>query len=455
MFQSIDPATDEVVATYEVLSEGALEARLERAVHAQRAWRKTSFEDRRVILNAVAAALRAGRASHAQTITQEMGKVLPEALAEVDKCAWVCEHYAEGAAAMLAERPVDAGMTESVVVHRPLGLVLAVMPWNFPYWQVLRFAAPYLMAGNGVLLKHAPRTMGCALAIERACVQAGLPEGLLSALLVEERTVGRLIADPRIAAVSMTGSEKGGRAIGAMAGQHLKRAVLELGGSDPYLVLEDADLEAAAKACVAGRMLNAGQSCIAAKRFLVVEDVQADFTEAVIAEMKARVMGPPMKEGVHLGPLARHDLRHTLHEQVQRSVHGGARLALGGVLPQGDGSFYEPTVLVDVPTAGVPASDEELFGPVAAIASVKDEAEAIEVANRSRYGLGAAVFTQDLARGRRIAIEALEAGACFVNEFVKSDPRLPFGGVKASGYGRELGEAGIKELVNVKTVCIK
>lgn len=455
MFQSIDPASDEIVATYEVCEEAALESRLERAALAQRGWRKTSFADRRGVLNAAAAALRAGRAAHARTITQEMGKVLPEALAEVDKCAWVCEHYAEGAASMLAERPVEAGMRESVVVHRPIGLVLAVMPWNFPYWQVFRCAAPYLMAGNGVLLKHAPRTMGCGLAIEQVFTQAGLPEGLFQSLLVEEPTVGKLIADPRIAAVSMTGSERGGRAIGAMAGKHLKRAVLELGGSDPYIVLEDADVAAAAEACVAGRMLNAGQSCIAAKRFLVVEPVREAFTEAVVERMKARVMGQPMEEGVHLGPLARHDLRHALHEQVERSVAGGARLALGGVLPHGDGSFYPPSVLVDVPTSGVPASDEELFGPVAAIAGVRDEAEAIEVANRSRYGLGAAVFTQDLERGRRIAVEELEAGACFVNEFVKSDPRLPFGGVKASGYGRELGEAGIKELVNVKTVCIK
>jgi len=455
VFTSTNPATDKLVQTYPALTPAELEAQLESTYVAWRQWRKSSFDQRAQMLRSLAALLRAQRETHARVMSDEMGKVRAEALAEVDKCAWVCEYYAEQGPAMLADEPVDVGMTESLITYRPIGPVLAIMPWNFPYWQALRFAAPYLMAGNAVLLKHAPRTMGCAMQIQSLFAQAGLPKDVFCSLLVEEAEVPKLIADDRIAAVSMTGSEAGGRAIGQMAGRALKKAVLELGGSDPYIILEDADLSLAVPACVQARMLNAGQSCIAAKRFVVHQDVHAEFSEALIEAMRARRFGDPQDPAVHLGPMARHDLRTGLHQQVQSSVEKGAKIALGGQLPQGPGSFYPPTVLLDVPTAGLPAADEELFGPVASVIRVRDEAEAIAVANRTRFGLGAAVFTQDLERGRRIATHEIESGACFVNDFVRSDPRLPFGGVKASGHGRELGLAGIRELVNVKTVCVR
>ncbi|MCB9648812.1 MAG: NAD-dependent succinate-semialdehyde dehydrogenase [Deltaproteobacteria bacterium] len=451
MFPLIDPATDQVLERIPAHSAAEVEARVARAQAAQAEWRALPFSARAEVLRAAAERLRDEAAAHAGRMAREMGKVLAEGRAEAEKCAWVLEHYAAHAEAFLADEPVEAGLKESRVVHRPLGVVLAIMPWNFPYWQVFRFAAPGLMAGNAVLLKHAPRTMGCGLAIEALMLQAGLPQGVLQALCVEEAAVPALIADPRVAAVTMTGSERGGRAIGGMAGAALKKSVLELGGSDAYLVLDDADVGLAVDLCAKARLLNAGQSCIAAKRFIVLPKVRADFEAGLVERFRKTTFGDPTTD-VSMGPMARHDLRDQLHAQVEASVAGGARVAVGGAVPEGPGSFYPATVLVDVPGRGVPAADEELFGPVAAIIPVRDEAEAVAVANGSRFGLGGAVFTRDEARGLELATRVLESGVCVVNDFVRSDPRLPFGGVKASGYGRELGRAGILEMVNIKTV---
>jgi succinate-semialdehyde dehydrogenase/glutarate-semialdehyde dehydrogenase len=339
------------------------------------------------------------------------------------------------------------------VVFRPLGVILAVMPWNFPFWQVMRFAAPALAAGNVGLLKHASNVPGCALAIEEVFAESGFPPGAFATLLVGSAAVEGVIADQRVAAVTLTGSTSAGRAVARAAGDRLKKSVLELGGSDPYVILADADLEAAAEACATARLINSGQSCIAAKRFVVVDDVRAEFETLLTARMASAVVGDPTAETTEVGPLARADLRDELHDQVLRTVAAGARLTLGGEVPMGPGAFYPPTVLADVPP-GSAAYTEELFGPVAAIIPAADERDAIRIANDSVFGLGAAVFTTDVQRGARIAADELEAGSCFVNAFVRSDPRLPFGGVKESGYGRELASHGIREFVNVKTVYV-
>jgi succinate-semialdehyde dehydrogenase/glutarate-semialdehyde dehydrogenase len=387
-------------------------------------------------------------------MAEEMGKPLAQGRGEVEKCAWVCEHYAAHAAAFLAEEPVDTGTGTSFVAYRPLGTVLAIMPWNFPFWQVFRFAAPTLMAGNAGLLKHAPNVQGCADAIEGVFRDAELPSGLFSSLVLDVGPVSALIARPEIAAVTLTGSTRAGRAVGEAAGRALKPSVLELGGSDPYVILEDADLERAADACVASRLLNSGQSCIAAKRFVVVAPVRKAFTEALVERMRAKTWGDPLAdESVDLGPLARPDLRDELHRQVTSSVAAGARLLLGGTVPPGPGAFYPPTVL-DRVVPGVPVYHEETFGPVASIVEAQDEDDALRIANDTAFGLGGAIWTRDLVRGRRLAAERLEAGCCVVNDYVKSDPRLPFGGIKESGYGRELASHGIREFVNVKAVSV-
>jgi succinate-semialdehyde dehydrogenase/glutarate-semialdehyde dehydrogenase len=384
----------------------------------------------------------------------EMGKPVAAGRAEADKCAWVCEYYADHAEGFLADEPIATDATHSFVRYEPLGVVLAVMPWNFPLWQVFRFAAPALMAGNAGVLKHASNVCGCALAIEDVFRRAGFPEHLFRSLLVGSRQVDALLGHPRIMAATLTGSTPAGKAVARRAGELLKKTVLELGGSDPYLILEDADVEAAAATCVASRLINSGQSCIAAKRFIVVEPVRSRFEELFVQGMRAAKMGDPLAEDVQVGPQARVDLRDELHGQVERSLLAGARCLLGGAIPPGPGAFYPPTVLADV-HPGMPAFDEELFGPVGAIVPARDEAEAIRLANQSVFGLGAAVFTRDVARGERIAARELEAGSCFVNASVKSDPRLPFGGIKQSGYGRELAVFGIREFVNIKTIYVR
>jgi succinate-semialdehyde dehydrogenase/glutarate-semialdehyde dehydrogenase len=383
----------------------------------------------------------------------EMGKPVTQGQAETDKCAGVCDYYAEHAARLLAPEPALTEARTSYVAFAPLGAVLAVMPWNFPLWQVFRFAAPALMAGNVGLLKHASNVTGVALAIEEILHAAGVPRAAFRTLLVPSSRVAGLIESPHVAALTLTGSTPAGRAVAAKAGACLKKSVLELGGSDPYVVLEDADLEAAAETCAASRLINGGQSCIAAKRFVVVEPVLREFEERLVQRMRARPMGDPLDEATAVGPQARADLRDELDRQVEASVAKGARVRLGCVVPAGPGAFYPPSVLSDV-TPGMPAFDEELFGPVAAVVAARDEQDAIRLANHTVFGLGAAVFTRDLARGERIARHELQAGSCFVNAFVRSDPRLPFGGIRESGYGRELGAFGIREFVNVKTVYV-
>ncbi len=451
-----NPATGEDLDEYPEMSGEVMEEILEAAHRAQRAWRTTGFPERARKMTRAAEILRERSEDYARLMTQEMGKPLTEARGEVEKCAWVCEYYAENAEEQLASEPVDTPETEAstYVAFRPIGLVLAIMPWNFPFWQVFRFAAPNLMAGNGGILKHAPNVPGCALAIEEVFHDAGFPPELFRSVMVDLDLTGRIIEHPLVRGVTLTGSVGAGKAVAAHAGGKLKKTVLELGGSDPYIILEDADLDATVETCVASRMLNSGQSCIAAKRFLVVEPLREEFERRMVERMSLAVMGDPMDEATTLGPQARPDLRDELHRQVRESVEAGARLLLGGELPAGPGAFYPATVLADV-EPGMPAYDEELFGPVASIIGVGDEKEAIRVANDTPFGLGGAVFTSDRERGERLAVDELDAGACFVNAFVRSDPRLPFGGVKESGYGRELSPFGIREFVNIKTVWVE
>jgi succinate-semialdehyde dehydrogenase/glutarate-semialdehyde dehydrogenase len=451
--QSINPANGELIAEYPEPPPAEVAAILKASRDAFQKWRRTSFAERADPLRRAGTLLRERRDDLARLMALEMGKPLAQGRAEAEKCAWGCEYYAENAERFLAAQEIPTDATRSSVCFEPLGVVLAVMPWNFPFWQAFRFAAPALMAGNVSLLKHASSVSGCALAIEEVLHDAGIPKDAFRTLLVPSSRVGALIEAPEVAAVTLTGSTPAGLAVAAKAGACLKKSVLELGGSDPYLILEDADLEKAAEACATGRLINAGQSCIAAKRLLVVEPVLERFTELLVEQVAAWRLGDPFDESTNVGPQARRDLRHELHRQVQASVERGARLLLGGVVPDGPGAFYPPSVLVDV-RPGMPAFDEELFGPVAAVTAVRDEEDGVRLANQTVFGLGAAVFTEDSARGERIAREELEAGSCFVNAFVKSDPRLPFGGVKESGYGRELGVFGIRELVNVKTVYV-
>jgi succinate-semialdehyde dehydrogenase/glutarate-semialdehyde dehydrogenase len=451
--ESVDPSSGEILARYEAMPESELAEIAARCAGAQPAWAEASFAERGRVLLAAAEVLRSRSEELAALMAREMGKPLPEGRGEVEKCAWACEFYAEQAERFLAPEQVKTDASRSYVAFAPLGVVLAVMPWNFPLWQVFRFAAPTLMAGNAGLLKHASNVSGCSLAIEEILRQAGLPEGVFRSLLAGSDAVAGLIERPEVAAVTLTGSTPAGRAVAARAGACLKKTVLELGGSDPYLVLEDADLEAAIDICVKSRLLNGGQSCIAAKRFILPASRRAECEALFVEKMSARRSGNPLAQGVELGPLARRDLRDELHDQVERSVRAGARLLLGGAIPEGPGAFYPPSVLSGV-RPGMPAYSEELFGPVASLIFVSGEAEGVRVANDTSFGLGAAVFTRDVANGERIARESLQAGCCFVNALVRSDPRLPFGGVRESGYGRELGLFGIREFVNVKTVYV-
>lgn len=451
---SVNPTTNEIINTYDEMTPAEVEDIVTSVHHTFLQWRKTTFAERAACMREAARILRDNAAEYARLMTLEMGKPIKDGRGEAQKCAWVCDYYADNAEAFLARQTVETDASKSFITFQPLGIVLAVMPWNFPFWQVFRFAVPALMAGNVGVLKHASNVPGCALAIEKIFQQAGFPHNTFRSLLVGSAQVEAIIENPLVKAVTLTGSTPAGRAVAQKAGEMLKKSVLELGGSDPYIILEDADLDLAVQTCVASRLINSGQSCIAAKRFIVVEPLRDEFEKRFVEQMRAVKMGDPMEEDTAVGPQARTDLRDDLHQQVQKSIERGARCLLGGEIPPGEGAFYPPTVLTSV-RPGMPAYDEELFGPVAAIIPVKDEAEAINVANDSPFGLGAAVFTQDIDRGERIAAERIEAGNCFVNAFVKSDPRLPFGGIKESGYGRELSEFGIREFVNIKTVYIR
>ncbi|MBP7149631.1 MAG: NAD-dependent succinate-semialdehyde dehydrogenase [Acidobacteria bacterium] len=451
--QGINPATGQVLATYDEHTAEQVERKLASAWSAWPGWREVEFAFRSQVLRRAAALLEERRARYAALMAQEMGKPVAAGSGEAEKCAWVCRYYADHAAELLAPERIETGARDSHVRFDPLGPVLAVMPWNFPFWQVFRFAAPALMAGNVGLLKHSSNVPGCALAIEELFRDAGVPEGCFQALLVSGRTAEELIDDPRIRAATLTGSDPAGRAVAARAGRNLKKTVLELGGSDPFVVLADADVEAAARTAASARLVNSGQSCIAAKRFIVHREVAEAFTAKFVGHMRAAKVGDPLQPDTQVGPLAREDLLEALHDQVRRTIAAGATCLCGGArLPQ-PGFYYAPTVLAGV-RPGMPAAEEETFGPVAAVMTAASDDEAIALANATPFGLGASLWTRDLARAAELA-RRTEAGCVFVNGMVKSDPRVPFGGVKLSGYGRELGREGIREFVNIKTVWIE
>lgn len=451
---SINPATNKAIKTYESYTPQQVQHKIEQTQQAWLKWRISTMHERLTLLHKLAAVLTLRKAELSRLMALEMGKPVKQGIIEIEKCAAVCTYYADNAARFLENQFIETDATKSFVTFQPIGVILAVMPWNFPFWQVFRFLAPALAAGNCGVLKHASNVPGCALVIEEMVKEAGFPDGVFQTLMVGSDQVEAIIENPLIKAVTLTGSTQAGIKVAQKAGSVLKKTVLELGGSDAYIILEDADLELAATTCTDSRLINSGQSCIAAKRFIVVESVAEQFTQLMLQKMKVKKMGDPLDEQTDVGPQARIDLRDELHNQVERSVHAGAKCILGGEIPGGHNAYYPPTILTHV-TKGMPAFDEELFGPVAAIIIAKDEAEAISMANDSVFGLGAAVFTQNVTRGEHIAAHHLEAGSCFVNSLVKSDPRLPFGGIKQSGYGRELGMFGIHEFLNIKTVFVK
>ncbi|PSP40901.1 NADP-dependent succinic semialdehyde dehydrogenase [Halobacteriales archaeon QH_2_66_30] len=452
--EAINPATGEQIGSYEEHTDDEIDRTLETATETFEEWRDRPLREREELLASAADVLRENKQRYAETMTKEMGKPISQAVGEVEKCAWACDHYAEYAGSYLkAEQFPSPPGTEVRTVHDPLGPVLAVMPWNFPFWQVIRFAAPYLTAGNVGVLKHASNVPGCAMALEEVFEEAGYPEGAFQTLLVGSDRMDDVIADGRIRAATLTGSGPAGRAVAETAGRHLKKTVLELGGSDPFIVLDDADLDSAVETGVVARTLNGGQSCIAAKRFVLHDAIAEEFTDRLVAEFEELTVGDPMDEDTDVGPQADPDLMADLHEQVEASVDAGATVLTGGEPLDRDGAYYPPTVLTDIPR-GCPADTEETFGPVAAVYSVEDESEAIELANATRFGLGASLWTEDRDRGRRLA-RGIDAGCVYINELTKSDPRIPFGGVKDSGYGRELSEGGIKEFVNRKTVWVE
>lgn len=450
---SINPVSGKRLGIHRALSSSQISEALAKAQAAFLAWREISPRDRARHLRALARTILEQRDTLAELATTEMGKPITQSRAEVEKCASVCSFYARHGRAWLADEHPPGAPRNSHVRFEPLGVVLAIMPWNFPFWQVFRAAVPALMAGNSVLLKHAANVSGCALALENVFTKAGMPRGLFQSLLITSKEIPAVIADPRVRAITLTGSTTAGRSVAALAGEALKPVVLELGGSDPCLILEDADLDLAAETCAYARLLNSGQSCVCAKRFIVVESVRRAFEKKFVARLAAYRTGDPRDEKTQVGPLARHDLRDELHAQVTSSVARGARLLLGGIVPPGAGFFYPPTALTDV-RKGMPAYEEELFGPVAAIIPVRDEQAAIAAANDTIYGLGAAIFTRSRRRARKV-IPQIEAGMVFVNDYVRSDIALPFGGTKQSGHGRELGLWGLRSWVNTKTVWMK
>jgi succinate-semialdehyde dehydrogenase/glutarate-semialdehyde dehydrogenase len=450
---SINPADDTIIKKYKAHSGKQVRQKIEQTHQAWQKWRLSTFKERSALLNKLAGVLNQRKSQLARLMAAEMGKPLKQGIAEIEKCAAVCTYYAANAEGFLQDQLIETDASKSYATFQPLGVVLAVMPWNFPFWQVFRFLAPALAACNCGVLKHASNVPGCALAIEEMVKAAGFPDHVFQTLLISNTEVEAVIAHEHIKAVTLTGSNAAGSKVAQKAGELIKKTVMELGGSDAYLILEDADLEQAAETCVNSRLINGGQSCIAAKRFIVLKAVEKEFTRLFLQKMQAKQMGDPLQDGVDIGPQARVDLRDELHQQVAASIAKGAKCILGGQVPAGKGAFYPPTILTNV-KKGMPAFDQEMFGPVAAIISAKDEAHAIALANDSIFGLGAAVFTKNKKRGEHIAATQLEAGSCFVNTLVKSDPRLPFGGIKQSGYGRELGLFGIHEFVNIKTVFV-
>lgn len=450
---SLNPATNQLLQTHASWDEQRLAQALEKAHRAQQAWAQTPFSQRAEVLRNAAMQLRAQRDPFVTLITLEMGKPLREARAEVEKCTTVCDYYALHAEEFMRAEPVASDASKSYVAYYPLGVVLAVMPWNFPFWQAFRAAAPALMAGNALLLKHAPNVPQCALAIEAIFRECGLPDGVFTNLMIEVEQVAETIASPHVHAVTLTGSEAAGRKVAACAGQHLKKCVLELGGSDPFIVLHDADLELTANMAMASRFNNCGQSCIAAKRFIVVPQIADEFLRELKTRVEALRLGDPLIEATQIGPMARLDLRDTLHQQVSDSIAQGAVAVTGCKPVEREGFFYQPSILDQV-TADTRAWHEELFGPVATVIRAASEADALRIANETPFGLGSSIWSRDTARAEQLAAH-IQAGSTFINGMVKSDPRLPFGGVKASGYGRELSRLGMHEFVNAKTVWIR
>ncbi|MBN8858541.1 MAG: NAD-dependent succinate-semialdehyde dehydrogenase [Sphingobacteriales bacterium] len=453
---SINPVNGKLNRYYEEDNPASVGKKIDQTHKAWLLWRETGFPERAALLRKMAENLRHQKEELAVLMTIEMGKPVKDGVSEIEKCALVCDYYAAEGTGFLKDEIIATEAAKSYVSFQPLGIVLAVMPWNFPFWQVFRFLAPALMAGNCGLLKHASNVPGCAQAIEQLVRVSGFPDNVFQTLMIGSGAVNAVIEHPGIKAVTLTGSTGAGMKVAAEAGRLLKKTVLELGGSDPYIILADADLEQAAETCVYSRLINNGQSCIAAKRFIVVSSVEEEFTALFKEKMMQRKTGDPFDAAIDLGPMARADLRDELHRQVQDNIAAGAKCILGGKIPsfEGEHAFYEPTILTGV-KKGMPAYSEEIFGPVASIISATDTDDAVRLANDTFFGLGGAVFTKDLPLGEEIARNRLQAGSCFVNTFVKSDPRLPFGGINQSGYGRELGLFGIREFVNIKTVYIR
>ena len=452
--KSINPADESILNEFPDWTMHEINPVIDAADQAFSIWQQLNFTQRAEYFNNMAVLLRQGKNHYAQIMAREMGKPVTQGEMEIEKCAWVCEHYAQYTQQYLADRNINTENSESFVTFQPLGVIYMIMPWNFPFWQVIRGAAPTIMAGNTLVLKHASNVFSCALAIEQLFIDAGFPENVFRTLLTGSQTSADIIAHPKIQAVTLTGSERAGQQVAMEAGRNLKKSVLELGGSDPYIILEDADIDAAVNSCATSRMLNAGQVCIAAKRFIVVEAVRQEFEEKILQLMKSYVMGDPLDPETNFGPMAKMHLRDELHQQVMSSIEQGAELKLGGKIPDTPGAWYPATLLSNV-KKGMTAFSEELFGPVACIISAKDEQEAIAFANDTVYGLGAAIFSKDIKKARHLARDVVQAGTCVVNDFVKSDPRLPFGGIKRSGYGREIGEFGIHEFVNIKTIVVR
>ncbi|ADJ29487.1 NAD-dependent succinate-semialdehyde dehydrogenase [Nitrosococcus watsonii] len=452
-FESVNPATGQSLKTFDAWDQEAIDSALQQAQEVSPHWAARDLSERCHLLRAAAQQLREQKEGLARLITLEMGKLLGEARAEIEKCAWVCEYYAEHAPRFLADEVIESDARRSYVALQPLGTVLAIMPWNFPFWQVFRFCAPALVVGNTAVLKHASNVPQCGLAIEQVLLEAGFPPKVFRTLLASSSQTAKIMADPRVQGVTLTGSEAAGRKVAECAGRHLKKTVLELGGADPFIVLADADLEQAVPVAVQSRFINGGQSCIAAKRFIVMEEIADEFIARFQADLEALRPGDPLDEQTTLAPLARLDLRAGLQQQVTASIQQGAMAVVGCRPLPGPGAYYTPSIL-DRVQPGMPAFDEELFGPVAAIIRVANETEAVAMANASRYGLGGSVWSQDASRAERLALQ-LQCGAAFVNGLVKSDPRLPFGGIKCSGYGRELSWHGMREFTNQKTLWIK
>ncbi len=452
-FTVINPATGEQITDIPAWNDAQVEEAVAQVAAVTPQWAATPLADRASLMKQAAQVIRDNVDHYAGIITQEMGKLFAEARGEIEKCAWVCDYYAENAATFLQDEPIESDGSKSYVAYLPIGTVLAVMPWNFPFWQVFRFAAPALMAGNTGLLKHASNVPQCALAIEEIFSKAGFPAGVFRTLMIRASQVAKVIEDKRVHAVTLTGSEPAGRQVASTAGNAIKKSVLELGGSDAFIVLEDADLDLTVSQAITSRFLNAGQSCIAAKRFIVVDAIAEDFVARFKAGVEALKAGDPMDKETTLAPMARSDLRDDMHQQVQDTLNAGAVAVTGCEPIEGPGAFYKASIL-DRVEPGMRAYSEELFGPVAIVIRARDETDALRIANESEFGLGGSVWSRDSARGERVARQ-VQSGCTFVNGFVKSDPRLPFGGIKRSGYGRELSHHGIMEFVNAKTIWIR